>query len=67
MIEHGGLLRVVSFTRPIKGSGHVYRIYPQICSNGRRLGFSYTKHSSSILGYDNPRVAIAESNSIHPM
>ena len=52
MNEHGGLLRVVYFTRPIRGSG--------------RLGFSYTKHSSGILGYDNPRVAIAESNSIHP-
>ena len=37
MIGHSGLLRAFSFTRPIRGSGHVQEIYPQTCPDGRRL------------------------------
>ena len=28
MIRHGGLLRAFFFARPIRGSGHVWGIYP---------------------------------------
>ena len=41
VIGHGGLFRVFSFARPIRGFGHVYGIYPQTCPDGRRLGFRY--------------------------
>ena len=37
MIGHGGSLRAFSFARPIRGSGHVYGIYPQ---TARDLGIS---------------------------
>ena len=37
VIGHGGLLRVFSFARPIRGSGHVEAIYPQTCPD---LGFA---------------------------
>ena len=38
VIGYGGLLRAFSFVLPIRGSGHVYVIYPQRCPDGRRLG-----------------------------
>ena len=37
MIEHGGSLRVFSFTRRLKSSGHVYGIYIQTCPDGRSV------------------------------
>ena len=45
------MLRVFSFTRPIRGSGHVQGIYPQACPETRFL----CKSSSAILGSDGPR------------
>ena len=51
MIGHGGLLRVFFFTRPLRGSGYVWGIYP----DGHRLWFHYTKHSSASLGTDIPQ------------
>ena len=48
-MEHGGLLRVFSFARPLRGSGHVWETYPQTCPDGRRLGFRYMQFNAETL------------------
>ena len=45
MIGHGGLLRAFSFARPIRGSGHVYGIYPQTTGD---LGFAVQFNAESL-------------------
>ena len=37
MIGHGGFLRVFSFTRPVRASGHVQGMYHQACPDETRF------------------------------
>ena len=52
-----------SFTRPIRGSGHVYDIYPQACLDVQSRFCLKAAPLSS--GRIVPRVKIAKGNSIN--
>ena len=55
VIGHDGLLRVFSFTHPIRASGHVWGIYPQACPDVKRLVLLGLKSGSAILASDSPQ------------
>ena len=59
VIGHGELLRVFSFTHPIRGSVHVFRqIYRQACPNVQRLVFFCSKAAPLSSGRIVPRVTM---------
>ena len=66
MIGHGGLLRAFSFARPIRCSGHVQGIYPQMAED---LGFAVQFNAETLWHFGQlryPRIINRKGNSIHP-
>ena len=73
MIGHGGLCRAFSVARKIRGSGHVYEIYPQTCPDRQpdtwvslcNLMLKLRGILRSIPGSDSPHSNNRKGNSIH--
>ena len=76
MIGHGGLLRVFSSARPIRGSGYIYMgdsspdmlRRPETCISlcNLMLKLRGISHSSAMLGSDRPQSNNSKGNSIYP-